>query len=576
MRYLCLNCEERFEHDEGGKGKLRCPKCLRVTGLEKIESPAAQTAQAASNPYLVPGAIVVALAAIVGGYAVWRSNAPEQVGDEVPMRPLSRGTLDGHMRRLHADAGELAGLLEADDAIEGFATRAAQGRDETMDIAEGVQAAIRQKATDRGFVRWSLGVPRDTAPGTAADAYEDMREAGNAARLYPIEVAAVAVAALRSRGVSAMVAEIHRFPGDGAPPDPSGQIGYYGVAVYEGEPGEGTPRLFDPWGGHESSPEDGDYRVLNDVDAVGAAVNVRALHLLVRENDPERALETSSEAIRLCPRSPAVRAVRGAILLVAGNPNEALAELEAAQQIRSDGPRRNLIAGLHMAREDLDAAQREASAALEEFPDYAHAHATLAAIHMAQSEPDLARAELDAAERADPDLHILPSLRASFYAAQGDLEHAVTEIERAVEVNPDFNTRLAAAQIYRQAGRYDDMRREAAAVLELVPEARREQLRELLSRRLGSTAFEDPTEEEITDEELAAIEAEGDTGELTLRAPGLTTPGAPAEEEPLEDEPLDDEPLEEGAAGTEGSEGPALMLGDRNRFRLGGGSLSLQ
>jgi tetratricopeptide (TPR) repeat protein len=576
MRYLCLNCEERFEHEEG-KGKLRCPKCLRVTGLEKIESPAVQTAQAAKNPYLVPGLIAVALAAVVGGYAVWHSNAPEQVGDEIPMRPLSEDTLRGHLRRLRAEAGELRGLLVANEAIEGFATRAVQGRDDTMELAEGVQEALRQRASERHFVRWSLGVPRDTAPGTAAEAYEDMREAGGAARLYPIELAAVAVAALRSRGVSAMVAELYRFPGDGAPPDPSGQLGYYGVAVYEGEPGEGSPRLFDPWGGHEVAPQEGDFRVLNDVEAVGAAVNVRALHLLVRENDPERALETSSQAIRLCPRSPAVRAVRGAILLVAGNPNEALAELESAQQIRADGPRRNLIAGLYMAREDLESAQREASAALEEFPDYAHAHATLAAIHMANSEPDLARTELEAAERADPDLHILPSLRASFFAAQGDLDRAVTEIRRAVELNPDFNTRLAAAQIYRQAGRYDDMRREANAVLELVPEARRAPLRELLSRRLGSTAFEDPDEEPITDEELAAIEAEG-AGELTLRAPALAQPAAPAggdeADEALEDEAPDDEA--EGSPGAAGNDGPALMLGDRNRFSLGGGSLSLQ
>jgi tetratricopeptide (TPR) repeat protein len=572
MRYLCLNCEERFEHEDG-KGKLRCPKCLRVTGLEKIESPTPKSAEASRSPYLVPGVIAVVVAAVIGGYAVWRSNAPEQVGDEIPLRALSEGTLQGHLRRLRANAGELRGLLTASEAVTGFATRAAQGRSATMAIAEGVQAALRQKATDRAFVRWSLGVPRDTPPGTAAEAYESIREQGAEARLYPIEVAAIAVAALRARGVSAMVAEVYRFPGDGAPPDPSGQLGYYGVAVYEGEPGEGEPRIFDPWGGHERQPEEGDYRVLNDVEAIGAAVNVRALHLLVRENDPERALETSSQAIRMCPRSPAVRAVRGAILLVAGNPNEAMAELEAAQQIRADGPRRNLIAGLYMAREDLEGARRAVSAALEEFPDFAHAHATLAAIYMASGEPDLARAELDAAERADPDLHMLPALRANYYATQGDMARAVTEIGRAVEANPDFNTRLAAAQIYRQAGRYEDMRREAQAVLALVPDARRDQLRALLVRRLGASAFAEPVEDEdLTDEELAAIEAEG-AGELTLRAPTLI--GSPAGTE--HDETLDDEALdEEEGTSAEGSGGPALMLGDRNRFRLGGGSLSLQ
>jgi tetratricopeptide (TPR) repeat protein len=342
-------------------------------------------------------------------------------------------------------------------------------------------------------------------------------------------------------------------------------MGYYGVAVYEGDVGEGTPHIFDPWGGHEASPAEDDYRVINDVEAIGAALNVRALHLLVRETNPERALEVSSRATTLCPRSPAVRAVRGAILLVAGNPNEALAELESAQQIRADGPRRNLIAGLYMAREDIESAQREASAALEEFPEYAHAHATLAAIHMASAEPDLALNELEAAEHADPDLYILPALRANYYAMQGNLERAVAEIAHAVEVNPsDFNTRLTAAQIYRQAGRYEDMRREARAVLELVPEGRREQLRAALVQRLGESAFEEPiADDDLTEEE---IEAANSGEDFTLQAPSLegVAPGAPEEEELTEEEI-------EAAAEEESGDGPVLMLGDRNHFSLGGG-----
>lgn len=562
MRYLCLNCEERFDH-EGAK--LRCPKCLRVTGLEKIESAEAKTAAAAKNPYLVPGAIAVAVALAIGGYAVWRSNAPETVTDQIHLEPLTPGTLEAHFRRLHFEPGDLSTLLASNDAIEGFATRAAHGRDGAMAIAEGVQAAMREKASNRAFVRWSLGVPREDAPMTAIDAYEAMREDGAAMHLYPVEAAAIAVSALRSRGVNAMMTEIYKFPGDQSPPDPSGQMGYFGVAVYEGDVGEGTPHLFDPWGGHESTPAEDDYRVLNDVEAVGAVLNVRALHLLVRENNPERALEVSSRATTLYPRSPAVRAVRGAILLVAGNPNEALAELESAQQIRADGPRRNLIAGIYMAREDVESAQREASAALEEFPEYAHAHATLAAIHMANAEPDLAINELEAAEHADPDLYILPALRANYYAMQGNLERAVTEIAHAVEVNPDFNTRLTAAQIYRQAGRYEDMRREARAVLELVPEGRREQLRAALVQRLGESAFEDPiADDDLTEEE---IEAANSGEDFTLQAPSLdgVTPTAGTEEEELTEEEI------EAAAEEESGDGPVLMLGDRNHFSLGGG-----
>jgi len=559
MRYLCLNCEERFDH-EGAK--LRCPKCLRVTGLEKIESAEAKTAEAAKNPYLVPVLIVLALALAMGGYAVWRSSAPEQVTDEIHLEPLTPGTLEAHFRRLHVEPGDLSALLTSNDAIEGFATRAAANRDGAVAIAEGVQAAIREKASSRSFVRWSLGVPREDAPMTAADAYESIRENGAEMRLYPIEVAAIAVSALRTRGVNAMLTEIYKFPGDQSPPDPSGQIGYYGVAVYEGDAGEGEVHLFDPWGGHETSPEEDDYRVINDVEAVGAVLNVRALHLLVRENNPERALEVSSRATTLCPRSPAVRAVRGAILLVAGNPNEALAELESAQQIRADGPRRNLIAGLYMAREDIESAQREASAALEEFPQYAHAHATLAAIHMANAEPDLALNELEAAEQADPDLYILPALRANYYAMQGNLERAVTEIAHAVELNPDFNTRLTAAQIYRQAGRYDEMRREAQAVLLLVPEGRRDQLRAALEQRLGASAFDDPmADDDLTEEEIEAA----NSGEaFALQAPSIHGP-AGDEEDDLTEEEI------EAANSETGADGPVLMLGDRNHFSLGGG-----
>ncbi len=574
MRYLCLNCEERFEHEEG-QGKLRCPKCLRVTGLEKLDKGPASSAKAPSGSSRVPIAIAVALAAIIGGYAIWHAQAPEQVGETIPDRPLSESTLAAHVRRLRANAGELVHLLDANETIEGFATRATGGRRGAFEAAEGVQAALREKASARSFVRWSLGVPRDGAPSTAAQAYERMSEPGAAARLYPLEVSAIMTAALRSRGVNAMIAEIYRFSGDDAPPDPSGQIGYYGVAVYEGEAGEGTPRIFDPWGGHERAPEEADVRVLNDVEAVGAALNIRALYLLVRENDPERALAASADAARLCPRSPAVRAVRGAIVLVAGNPTEALSELEAAQQLRADGPRRNLVAGIYMAREDLESAEREASAALEEFPGFANAHATLAAIHMAQGDPDLARTELAAAERADPDLYILPSLRAGLFAASGDLDHAVAEIRHAVEVNPDFNTRLAAAQIYRQAGRYDDMRREAAALLALTPEARRAQLREALVRRLGASAFDTSDEEPLTDEDLAAVDEEqGGSESLTLRPPTLGLPSAPPASDALDDEALDDA-HDDAHEGPSGEDGPALLLGDRNRFNLGGGSLTL-
>jgi tetratricopeptide (TPR) repeat protein len=564
MRYLCLNCETRFEHDADDAKKLRCPKCMRVTGLEKIED---GKAKAPERPWLVPAAVGGVLVVLLGGYAVWRSSQPTAVEGDAPLRPLEPSELEGYLRAEHADAHGLASLLDPGEAIEGFASAAVRGETGPTDRAAALLAAFRQKAEEERFVRWSMGVPREAPPATAAAAFEWLGEEDARARLYPLEAAAIMVAALRSQGIDAMLAEIHRFPGDDAPPDPAGHFGYYGVAVYDGEVGEGDPTLYDPWAGHDAQPEEEDYRVITDVEAVGAAISLRALQLMVRETDPERAVEVSGDALSLCPRSPAVRAVRGAILLASGNPTEALAELEAAAQLRSDGPRHNLLAGLYIAQGEYEDAQREVTAALEEFPDFAGAHATLAALHLANAEPDEAEEELRTAERLDPNLHVLPGLWATFFAGTGELERAVDYARRSVEANAgDLQARLMAARIYRQAAEYDDMRREARAVLDATPAERRERMEELIRELLGPTALEAPDDEELSDEELEAA-AEG-SGELRL---SLESGLLGDEDDALADEPLDAELDEDEGEEPRGEGGTTLMLGDPSSLSLGGG-----
>lgn len=562
MRYLCLNCETRFEHDPDSNKKLRCPSCMRVTGLEKVES--AQT-KPPERPWLMPAIGVGALVILFGGYAAWRGSRPTAVEGDAPLRPLEASELDGYLRAASANANHFEGLLVADDAIEAFARNAASGHDGPQEIAAAIQEAMRERSADERFVRWSMGVPRETAPVVAASAFEWLAEEEARARLYPLEAAAIAIAGLRSVGVDAMLVEIYRFPGDDAPPDPAGHFGYFGVAVYDAEVGEGDPTIYDPWAGHEAQPVEDDYRVLTDLEAVGAAISIRAIQLMVRESDPERALTVSGDAISACPSSPAVRSVRGAILLASGNPSEALAEFEAAQQLHSDGPRHNLLAGIYLAQGETEDAQRELTAALEEFPDYAAAHATLAALHMSEAEPDEALEEMQTAERLDPDLHILPMLWANYYASTGDLERAVEFARRAVEVNPgDLQTRLMAARIYRQAGEYEDMRREARAVLEGTPDDRRERMEAMILEVLGPTALEDP-DELIDDEEL---EEEPSGGSLELSLDDSELLGAEGEEE-LEEEDLELEEEEEEAPRPRGGSG--LRLGDPSDLSLGGG-----
>ncbi|MDQ3033096.1 MAG: tetratricopeptide repeat protein [Myxococcota bacterium] len=575
MRYVCLNCGDRFEIEAGKDDKkTRCPSCMRVTGIEKVQE--SKPSASSRNPWLVPGVAIAVLAAIGGGYAMWRSNTPREVGDEVPLRPLEQDEVAGHLRRLRVDGPSVASFLTAGEGVEAFAESATEGRRSATDMAEGVYEAIRARAAQHGFSRWSLGVPRETPLGDAEAVRGWIREDGARRRLYPLEAAALMVAALRSRGVPAMVAEVWRFPGDRAPPDPSGHFGYYVAAVYDGDVGEGEPHLYDPWAGHEVQPEEDDYRVLNDIEALGAALNLRAIHLLVRENDPTRAMEISSDALRLDPRSPATRSVRGAILIASGGANEGVAEFEAASQIRADAPRHQLLASVHLAQGDLEGARRELQAALELAPDYAAARAVLATLHLSESEPELAREELERAQRLDPDLHMLPGLWAGYYATTGDLPRAIESARTAVERNPtDIQTRLMAARVYRAAGRYDDMRREAREVMQRVPAGQRADMEQLIRRLLGPSALEDPLDEAEDDDELFGDEEEGDVasddssfqlggGSRLLGAEGAGTGTAPSLLEGGGD-------LGAGGGAPPGGQEPLLRLGDPSRLRLGGG-----
>ena len=421
-----------------------------------------------------------------------------------------------------------------------------------------------------------MGVPRETPIENASAAWGWLSEDGSHRRLYPLEVAAIMAVALRTRGVNAMLAETFAFPGDHSPPDPSGHFGYFVVAVFDGEAGEGDPHFYDPWGGHEAQPESDDVRVLNDVQAMGAALSLRAIHMLVRESDAERALSMSEDAIGLYPRSPTIRSVRGAILLAAGNAPEALQEFRAAADIRQDAPRRNLLASMFLAQGQIDDANREVSAALEQSPDYAAAHGTLAALHMASAEPAEALHELQTAERLDPDLHLLPALWANYYASTGELDRAVEYARRAVDASAgDPQTRLMAARIYRMASRYDDMRREARAVLEATPSGRHDQMAQLIRQLLGPSALDAPMDEEedLTDEELFGEDGEG--GDLSLHGAGtgfqLSSPTLGTGSHPATDDLTlhDDEAADDEA--TDDSAGPGLILGDRSHFHLGGG-----
>mgnify|MGYP001794949244 CR=1 FL=1 len=547
-RYRCVHCGHRFSAESTPS---RCPACMRKGGLEE------DTAGEAGRPaWLVPGAVLAAVALAAGGYAALGGGEKESRGSRaVAMEPLSSGELRDALRDADADVGE-RDLLAADDAIRALAEHAEGG--DPLAQTRALMAHVRTRAEAGAFVPWSLTQPRELPVKHAAWAAGRLAR-DERTRLYPLELAAACASALREADVDAMVTEIWRFEGDRRPPDPSGYLGYFGVAVWPGDVGEGTPTIFDPYGGHD--PEAAvENRPLTDPQAVAAALSIGAIHALVRENEPVRALERVRPALRLDRRAPYVRGVRGAVLLVSGGLEEGVREFEAARDIRPDGVRRNLLAGVFMAKGDVEQANRELAQALEAFPEYAAAHATLATIHLSRRETDRARSELQEAERIDPDLLQLRSLWAQYHLATGDPETAAElALEAVSERSWDVNTLLQAAQIFRAAGRYDDMRRQARRALELTPDDQQATFRERIRTLLGPTALERPLDE-IPDDEL---DLEEDDEGLDLADPGGLQLGG------------DSSLLGGGGGGLLGDDdeaGPSLLGDDAT---LGGGGLQL-
>ncbi|HMI93087.1 MAG TPA: tetratricopeptide repeat protein [Polyangiales bacterium] len=469
----------------------------------------------------VVAAVAVVLIAGGGGYYAYRQGAADPAAPA--NGPLDADDLAARAQARGLSAGGLVQLLVADAAVERFAEQAAGERTSAADKARAVVDALRKRAAAQAFVPWSLSEARPGAPRTAAETLAAIGKDGARLQLYPLEVAALGVAALRALDVPAMLAEAFPAAGERAPLDPSGRLGYFAIAL-PGEKGAAAS-VFDPYGGRAQL---GEHTLLQDPEALGAALSLRALGRLEANEDPAAALRDSDAAVALLPTSPTVRSARGTALLLSAASEQGRAELQAAAQMRPDGPRRNNLAMIELAMGDAERATRELSQALEREPDFALGHVTLAAVHLARGERDQARAELDKAQALDPGLPSLLLSYAELHASGGQLEQAIGEAQRAVDARPgNPQARLLLARIYREAGRYDAMREQARKVLALAPAALQERTRELLKRLLGPSALDQDPAPSADSAEPALPGVASPSDPLKLDAPGAGRPTAP-------------------------------------------------
>lgn len=498
--YVCVHCSHEFRF-AGEAGPTRCPSCMRKGGIE-----AADAAEPARPSWMIPAVVVACVLGAAGVYAATSSDAGGSGGNDVPLVPLSGSDLAAHLREGGA-APELAEVMQGGEAVEALAAHAT-GSSPSAKL-EALSAHIEERRDADAYGLLSLDMPREMSPHDAEWAAAALAS-DEETDLYPLEVAMAAVAALREADVPAMVAEIWFLEDTRRPPDPSGQMGYFGVALVD-ESGDAT--FTDVYAGEHVDEDSA--RVLTDVQATAAYLSLRGLQRLVHENDSVRAMGDVQRALRLDDRSPYIRTARGTILTQSGGIEEGVRELEAAANLRRDAPRSNNLGGLFIALERYDDADQAITSALEEQPDFAFAHANLAVIHMSRGESSDALRQLEQAERLDPTLHVLPLLMAQYYLSAHDSGAAERWVRRAIERQPrSVQTHLAAAQIYGSLGEPDKMRREVQATLELVPAERRDLFRQEIRARLGASALEEPEDLGDFGDEFEDSGDEGDLGGL--------------------------------------------------------------
>lgn len=476
-RYLCVNCDLGF--DVAGDDEVRCPRCMRKNVVAQqrtdvvVQSPLRR---------IVIALVAVLVVATVGGYALWMRSRPAHVGTTVARGPLDASELRGHLRRLDADRAENRALFENGRDVD-----ALFGRLATKKPSAAVRAMSDAFARYVRSNRLATANPRGERTGAflPPNALARALRGRGHVEASSIEATLLAVVALREADVDARVVEVFAYS-DATVPEPSGLAGRFFVEV-PADSGHGRV-LVDAFaaGGRTGTPRRGQTRTLNDVEAVAAAMTVRALVSATRDRDPQAGLATIEEAIRLDARSVTARTVRSMLLAMTGALELAVDEAVAAEALRADPPRLVFHASLVLARGEGATAETLVNRALTASPDFVPAHAMRASLALARARPEEARVELDRVERDDPTNEALPNLWAAYYVLTQQPELARQKLDELVRAHPgDPMVRVQAAYTLAQGGMREAAVAHLRAAVALVDGAERDALLERIGDGFG-------------------------------------------------------------------------------------------
>ncbi|MGB5810626.1 MAG: tetratricopeptide repeat protein, partial [Polyangiales bacterium] len=461
-KLYCAHCDLEFE-PEGADRKPRCPNCMRQGGVKPV---GVQTEPAGANTKRLLGLSLVLIAGMVA-YAAYRASEIS-LEETPPLRPLESRELAAYLERDQISVGRFDGMFVL------------TGQGDWPQEPTALAASIHDKAE-----RWGLDRPLSRDAWIADEALGAL-QSGDATRVYPLESAVAMTALLREQGVRAMVVETWDL-GEQSPPDPSGRFGYFLVATFDGD-AQDPSAYFDPWGGRKSvSPRQS--RVMRDTEVLAAALGTDAIRTFVKSGDGAQSLPLVETALLLDPVSPSLRGVHGTVLLETGGVAAGTDELDAARELRPDGPRElNLVqlllakaAMLQMSGQEaaaetqLNAASQTIDSVISQAPRYSRAYMARAMLHFGINEPERARDALEIAQSLTPSSAVLWSLWAQYYLALGDTDSAAARARRAVELDPDnWQQRVQVARVLVEAGDTEAAEAQVDAAIALVPPAKQE------------------------------------------------------------------------------------------------------
>jgi len=508
--------------------------------------------------------LLVSLLMILVSVIAWRvyqGNAASSAQVQPSEVIWKYAELKAHLAQKYTIEGVGLTLLDCNQTQD-LAKRVLEGASGGQAKAKKLTEYVASRRKAGALISGLVSEPRE--PVLAAPSYVSARlQKTSSVRLYPLEVAAWAVCALRSQGVRASVAAIRDVQDKAVPLDPTGHFGYYGVAIDPKSQGDKftAAEVVDIYGDAARDVPLQNVRVMTDPQAIAAGISQSVMQTLLNEHDPQVVQGQIESAIKIDGGSAASHTVNAMVHFASGQTDVGLSELELALKLERDAARHNNLAQVYVAQQNFDQARTHVTQALKLKPNYGAAHGVLGSLKLAQGDGNGAREELTLAQKWGANPAAIARTWAMLYLNEGDTDKAVENAQRAVDLRPtDIQARLLLAQIYRQTADYDKMRAQAQAALAQVPASAQSRLRSIIEEMLGPTAFEG-TEAE------GAIATDGDVtldpdnlpdvGDLDLQGSSL----------------LKDEPKKEAS---KPEAGPKVMLSPQDKYKLRDSNADLQ